>query len=390
MDDSSIFEVTQAKSVPFSQIHRPVIYRSIIDIKPEDLTEKFIFSESASNKAMLKVGATTDDMIKISKLEIMNIPGTPVIRNRIIRELEQRRLKTIQDVIDARNQIVNEMKKVKPKIQKKPANNAKRFDKIKEAQIAELIANQMKIKDVEESETKHSKNVTKKQTKVKYSFGKRRPADAAKSRKIYHKQLRIRDEEQQKLAETIQLKEQKIADNIRTLTDNRKKRYMEQQKLLRQKARLAQERKQKLEEENKQRLMEAIRREEEHLEKIEKSRNNKIKQTKEKSGKDYLKFVNHTKKARELELKKKYEALSKYEKAVQIGETVQQRKLLEKEDKIHNYRRRETQKLKEQDEVIKLKKLIAENPNGLDPQELADEFGVDLVQVQKILAVRNK
>jgi hypothetical protein len=128
-------------------------YRSITDLSPDSITEPIRFTEPETQRAFMIAGATPDDLVKISAAERERIPGTPNIKKRILEDLEERRLKTFQKVVEARNKLFAESKpKGKigeivdlPKV-------GKPFHRLKIKHIAGFAYDQNRRKEAAESE----------------------------------------------------------------------------------------------------------------------------------------------------------------------------------------------------------------------------------------------
>ncbi|OHT06656.1 hypothetical protein TRFO_25182 [Tritrichomonas foetus] len=157
LDQGGVFNVTAFDPNKVRHAYQePKVFRSIIDVKPSDLNTKFIFTEVESNKALMMIGATTDDLVRMSEFEKQNIPGTPNIRQRIISDLEGRRLKTFAAAVEARNKLKKENQQPQKKATKgvkvvRKSDNSD-FEKLKKKQINTLLSYQNQKERLRKSE----------------------------------------------------------------------------------------------------------------------------------------------------------------------------------------------------------------------------------------------
>lgn len=161
-DSGGVFKVTAfdpnavQKAYDTAPYQEVKVYHSIKNVKPSDLNTKFIFTEDETVRAMMIVGVTTDDLIKMSDYDKRKIPGTPQIQRKIIEELEDRRIKTFSDVVKARNNLLNakkaEKKNIRPNIDSKVKNQKVGYEKLKQMQLNTLISYQNRKKTLQNSE----------------------------------------------------------------------------------------------------------------------------------------------------------------------------------------------------------------------------------------------
>lgn len=138
------------------------VYSSIVSIKPSQLKDKFIFTEKETIRAMMIVGATTDDLIIMSEFDKRKIPGTPRVRRKIIEELEERRLKIFSSIVEERNNLLNKSKinntpknKQNAFSSKQSSNKAAKnhdYDKLKQKHLNSLISYQTRKNQLQKSE----------------------------------------------------------------------------------------------------------------------------------------------------------------------------------------------------------------------------------------------
>jgi hypothetical protein len=133
---------------------------SISDISADDFTQPIRFTEHETLRAFLQVGATPGDLIKMSVADRGRIPGTPNIRKRIADDLEQRRVETFRDVLDARNKLIAAApRKNKPKRRIVIPRISNPYKQLKARQIATLMRDQSRRRTVAEADEVITKRI---------------------------------------------------------------------------------------------------------------------------------------------------------------------------------------------------------------------------------------
>ena len=213
-------EIFEATAVNKSKVlNGEPVYHSILDLDPDNINAPPILTEEESQKAMLQLGVIPSDLVRLSPRAIAQIPGTPAIQARIVKELEQRRIDTINKVIEARNKLVSKSKpngKSSPVVNKtsnkRENNDFTRYDHLKKATIASIISTQMKRHTVLKEEEENQKKIQELEAK------RMRQQETLRNRSIQRK--KDAQEKQDKIAQRDAEREQTIIAKVQS--DNEK------------------------------------------------------------------------------------------------------------------------------------------------------------------------
>ena len=78
---------------------------SILQFDPETCDTPPVFTDRLTIEAMEKNGITPDDLVKLSRDALRKIPGNPAMKERIIQELESRRMQAVEIIKNARSEL---------------------------------------------------------------------------------------------------------------------------------------------------------------------------------------------------------------------------------------------------------------------------------------------
>jgi hypothetical protein len=83
---------------------------SILNFDPLTCVAPPEFTDALTVQAMLQTGIAPEDLVRLPKEYIRKIPGKPAMRERIVKELEDRRLEAVSIIKSAREELVKQQK----------------------------------------------------------------------------------------------------------------------------------------------------------------------------------------------------------------------------------------------------------------------------------------
>lgn len=207
--DKGVFSTTAVDSTRIKSMNQSAKgYHSIVDIDPNSITSPPNFKELETKRAMMALGILPEDLVKLSKHDISKIPGTQEIKDKITAELEQRRLETIKNVIEERNKLMNEKNITrKSNVITTNVNNSteemKRFEKLKQKQIKLLISEQMKRKQIIQTETSLQQRLEEQKLEKERQIQLKKLQDAEKAQQQLERAKKIEQEKEEKAKEVL-------------------------------------------------------------------------------------------------------------------------------------------------------------------------------------------
>ena len=90
---------------PSASSHREY---GIMQFDPETCDSPPVFTERITLEAMEKNGITPNDLVRLSRDSLRKIPGNPAMKDKIVQELESRRLQAIEAVKKTRNELASQ------------------------------------------------------------------------------------------------------------------------------------------------------------------------------------------------------------------------------------------------------------------------------------------
>lgn len=184
---------------------------SIADVDPDKLVSPPTFTEAETKKAMRKLGLLPKDLVKMSKYEIADIPGTDEIRARVAKELETRRLETIKNLIEERNKLIA-ASTTKTSSTSSPSKSQfgdlKRFDKMKKQQIESLINEQSKRNQIKQHNESIQRRLEEAKVRQQEELLQRKQRETEKMQVQFERSRKAQEEKERAVQTLIEKRQQ--------------------------------------------------------------------------------------------------------------------------------------------------------------------------------------
>lgn len=206
-----LFHNTQVNNVVFEP-YKSKKYKNIEEVDFDNCRLIPIFSEAATNKAMMKLGYQPQDLVSLSGQNAERIPGNEELRRRIINEMEERRRQAFQKIKEERKNILqqeNPQQPSKPTTQRLGKDfsevlkeQERQINILKRTKVEHMIRTNKIKKKIEESDAAAEQRIKAYKKQQRKDLAERRAKQEKREREVYEK---ITQEKlQQKLAAEIQ------------------------------------------------------------------------------------------------------------------------------------------------------------------------------------------
>ncbi|EAY22072.1 hypothetical protein TVAG_457070 [Trichomonas vaginalis G3] len=204
-----LFKNTEVSNVVYEP-YKSKKYRSIEEVDFNNCKLIPVFSEAATNKAMMKLGYQPQDLVQLSGESIDRIPGSEDIRRRIINEMEERRKNAFQKIIEERKNILaQENPPPKPSAQRLGKDygeiikeQQRQINVLKRTKEEHISKKNNQLKKIEESDKDAAKRIKEYRKQRNQELAERRAKQEKREKEVYEKLTQ--EIMQQKLAAEIQ------------------------------------------------------------------------------------------------------------------------------------------------------------------------------------------
>ena len=256
----------QTKLDPDRESFQPNGNYGILQFDPSKCDSPPIFNEQLTIEAMQKVGVDANDLVKLSPSEMKKIPGNERTQMQIINEIEKRRLDTIDQIKEARQQLIieqqkkedfNKKYKMKPPLKSADEKDYERIQRIQKREIEKIIATEFLKQESKEMENERLKRM---QNSMRLMEEKNRQKHLEEEKKRKEREEKIIQRNKEKELEYQQQKlKQKEWEEKRKLYEIeqeriRKENALKNEKIKEEKMRKLTEERQRKEKEEKMRL----------------------------------------------------------------------------------------------------------------------------------------